>query len=171
MFKHLKQFFIKHELSAPYTVNRRGRVCLGTSRLGTGKSLTFFYSVSFPYTLYLYYFSCRSLRKVMLKTCIGTDRRNGKEYKDLTHFTESQGVPGGVFKNGNGDIFHGRTGAELQDSLDDLLPEEIPGIPRHRPGEFSPRSVHHRIHCKKRLAIFPSSARHDVTNQTLIGSE
>jgi hypothetical protein len=91
----------------------------------------------------------------MLKTCIGTDRRNGKEYKDLTHFPESQGVPGGTFKNGNGDIFHGRTGAELQDSLDDLLPEEIPGIPRHRPGEFSPRSVYHvEQECDKNTMFF-----------------
>jgi hypothetical protein len=105
----------------------------------------------------------------MLKTCIGTDRRNGKEYKDLTHFPESQGVPGGTFKNGNGDIFHGRTGAELQDSLDDLLPEEIPGIPRHRPGEFSPRSVYQRIHCKKRLEIFPSPDRMSQTKLSLDG--
>jgi hypothetical protein len=71
----------------------------------------------------------------MLKTCIGTDRANAKDYKDYSQFEESK-VP---YKNGNGDIFHGRIGGELQESLDDLLPEEIPGIPRHRPGEFSPR--------------------------------
>jgi hypothetical protein len=71
----------------------------------------------------------------MLKTCIGTERPNGKGYKDYTHFPETKEP----YKNGNGDIFHGRTGAELEESLDDLLPEQIPGIPRHRPGEFSPR--------------------------------
>lgn len=28
----------------------------------------------------------------------------------------------------------------LKEALSELLPEEIPGLPRHRPGEFSPRT-------------------------------
>jgi len=74
----------------------------------------------------------RSLRKVMLKTCISTDPNYIKDYP---RYAESK-IP---FHNGNGDIFHGSGGAELKEALSELLPEEIPGLPRHRPGEFSPR--------------------------------
>ena len=28
---------------------------------------------------------------------------------------------------------------DLKEAMSELLPEEIPGLPRHRPGEFSPR--------------------------------
>ena len=48
--------------------------------------------------------------------------------------------------NGNGDIFYGHRHGDdrLVDGVDDvgdddLLPEDIPGLPRHPPGEMSPR--------------------------------
>ena len=44
----------------------------------------------------------------------------------------------------NGDIFFhhradGLDGGLKEDLTDELLPEDIPGLPRHRPGEMSPR--------------------------------
>ena len=65
----------------------------------------------------------------MLRTCIGTDASVTKEYvspnprKTVTD---------------NGDIFRSQKETSL---LADILPEEIPGLPRHRPGNYSPRSV------------------------------
>ena len=45
--------------------------------------------------------------------------------------------------NGNGDIFYQHRGGldmdPASDLTDELLPEDIPGLPRHRPGEMSPR--------------------------------
>ena len=97
----------------------------------------------------------RSLRKVMLRTCIGTEGSNAKDYPN---FAENKIR----FENGNGEIVSGRGGGnisghgvghgrvnqwgeggatDLKEALNDLLPEEIPGLPRHRPGEFSPRFV------------------------------
>lgn len=94
-----------------------------------------------------------SLRKVMLRTCIGTEGSNAKDYPN---FAENKIR----FENGNGDIVSGRGGGnvsghgsghgrvsqwgeggatDLKEALSELLPEEIPGLPRHRPGEFSPR--------------------------------
>ena len=95
----------------------------------------------------------RSLRKVMLRTCIGTEGSNAKDYPN---FAENKIR----FENGNGDIVSGRGGGnvsghggghgrvnqwgeggatDLKEALSELLPEDIPGLPRHRPGEFSPR--------------------------------
>ena len=87
----------------------------------------------------------------MLRTCIGTEGSNAKDYPN---FAENKIR----FENGNGDIGGGRGGmnvgghsranrwgeggaTDIKEALTDLLPEEIPGLPRHRPGEFSPRLV------------------------------
>ena len=112
-------------------------------------------------------FALRSLRKVMLRTCIGAD--GTAPAKDYPHppFAENKIR----FENGNGDLvnhhrpgggrlLHGGSGVganhwgdpdhgahhghnghtdPLKDALNDLLPEQIPGLPRHRPGEYSPR--------------------------------
>ena len=91
----------------------------------------------------------------MLRTCIGAD---GSTARDYPTFAENKIR----FENGNGDLVnHHRPGShrhhggepggsnhwseghnghtDLKEALTDLLPEEIPGLPRHRPGEFSPR--------------------------------
>ena len=93
----------------------------------------------------------------MLRTCIGTEGSNAKDYPN---FAENKIR----FENGNGDIVSGRGGGivsghggghgsghgrlnqwgeggatDIKEALSELLPEEIPGLPRHRPGEFSPR--------------------------------
>lgn len=91
------------------------------------------------------YFYFRSLRKVMLRTCIGADGTTAKDYPNYPNYAENKIR----FENGNGDLVtnrHNGRGAwptqpppDLKEALTDLLPEEIPGLPRHRPGEFSPR--------------------------------
>ena len=92
----------------------------------------------------------------MLRTCIGSDGTNAKNYQN---FAENK-IP---FQNGNGDCrgghksgtqsrvqnHRGYNGGDIQwgpngetnvkETISDLLPEEIPGLPRHRPGEYSPR--------------------------------
>jgi len=96
-----------------------------------------------------------SLRKVMLRTCIGAE---GVTPKDYPNFAENKVR---VAQNGNGDIpghreagpgtfptrreasvtgglWPGQTNPALGEVLTELLPENIPGLPRHRPGEFSP---------------------------------
>ena len=96
---------------------------------------------------------CRSLRKVMLRTCIGADGTTAKDYPNYPNYAENKIR----FENGNGDLVNnrhnGRGGGlgavaapwahhpphHLKEALSELLPEEIPGLPRHRPGEFSPR--------------------------------
>ena len=95
----------------------------------------------------------------MLRTCIGAD---GSTAKDYPNYAENKIR----FENGNGDLchnkvdrYHGSEGAgshqwgrgesaggahsrnghtDLKEAFSELLPEEIPGLPRHRPGEFSP---------------------------------
>ena len=97
----------------------------------------------------------------MLRTCIGAD---GSTAKDYPNYAENKIR----FENGNGDVCHnrldrhqdgldahlGHSGAnhwggagpgrghsnpDIKQNITDLLPEDIPGLPRHRPGEFSPR--------------------------------
>ena len=97
----------------------------------------------------------RSLRKVMLRTCIGDGSTAAA--RDYPNYAENKIR----FENGNGDLSHhhrgvnhrgggsnhwrdgGDTGhhphTDLKEAMSELLPEEIPGLPRHRPGEFSPR--------------------------------
>ena len=94
---------------------------------------------------------CRSLRKVMLRTCIGADGTTAKDYPNYPNYAENKIR----FENGNGDLVNNRQNGRglaapwahqpphhLKEALTELLPEEIPGLPRHRPGgpgEFSPR--------------------------------
>ena len=105
-----------------------------------------------------YIFICRSLRKVMLRTCIGADGGGpGSEYpnfaenkvrvahnghngdlagnhhvRDINHHVHHGGGGGGW------SVGEAVTSSELGEVLSELLPEEIPGLPRHRPGEYSP---------------------------------
>ena len=43
----------------------------------------------------------------------------------------------GIFDNG--DIFSRQKSEELREAFSDVFPEDIPGLPRHRPGLYSPR--------------------------------
>ena len=89
----------------------------------------------------------------MLRTCIGAGEGGGPG-SEYPNFAENKVH---VTHNGhNGDVHHVRdvnhvghhggwggvgeavTSSELGDVLSELLPEEIPGLPRHRPGEYSP---------------------------------
>ena len=113
----------------------------------------------------------------MLRTCIGADGTAAKDFPnyaenkirfengngdilsgrgerhrghgagggDSNHWREG----GGVMRGHNGHSAHAHNGhTELKEALAELLPEEIPGLPRHRPGEFSPRWVSWRTrHC------------------------
>ena len=121
----------------------------------------------------------------MLRTCIGADGTAAKDFPnyaenkirfengngdilsgrgerhrghgagggDSNHWREG----GGVMRGHNGHSAHAHNGhTELKEALAELLPEEIPGLPRHRPGEFSPRWVNWRTrHCivTKKAAI------------------
>jgi len=86
-----------------------------------------------------------SLRKVMLRTCIGSEGGGGAA-KDYPNFAENRVRV--AAHNGNGEIPGHRwpgevvTTTELGEVLSELLPEDIPGLPRHRPGEFSPPRTH-----------------------------
>ena len=116
----------------------------------------------------------------MLRTCIGADGTAAKDFPnyaenkirfengngdilsgrgerhrghgagggDSNHWREG----GGVTRGHNGHSAHAHNGhTELKEALAELLPEEIPGLPRHRPGEFSPRWVSWRTrHCEPR---------------------
>jgi hypothetical protein len=82
----------------------------------------------------------------MLRTCIGAEA--GTAAKDYPNFAENKVRV--AAHNGNGDLPGHReqagrgwggevvTTTELGEVLSELLPEDIPGLPRHRPGEFSP---------------------------------
>lgn len=74
----------------------------------------------------------------MLRTCIGKEGSQAKDYPKFTENKIERRIP---FENGNGDIFSGRGTAlpEYKEVLSELLPEDIPGLPRNRPAEFSPR--------------------------------
>jgi len=80
---------------------------------------------------------CRSLRKVILRTCIDTTDTTTKEYTPYSvdkNLVES--APKGL--QDNGDIF-GKNGDDYRRAFTDRYPEDIPGLPRRRPAEFSPR--------------------------------
>ena len=93
----------------------------------------------------------------MLRTCMGTDAST-KEYpmQQQTHHNYHQqnggsngGGGGGLMSHAgggstkeiydNGDIFSAKKADEFREALADVFPEDIPGLPRHRPGQFSPR--------------------------------
>ena len=96
----------------------------------------------------------RSLRKVMLRTCIGADGGGpGAEYPNfaenkvrVAHNGHNGDLAGHHVRDINHHHVHGGgwsvgeavTSSELGEVLSELLPEEIPGLPRHRPGEYSP---------------------------------
>ena len=90
----------------------------------------------------------------MLRTCMGTDAST-KEYPPTSNYHSSNGgglaasSSGGAAGVGigvsgkeiydNGDIFSAKKADEFREALADVFPEDIPGLPRHRPGQFSPR--------------------------------
>ena len=96
----------------------------------------------------------RSLRKVMLRTCIGSEGGGpGAEYPNfaenkvrVAHNGHNGDLVGHHVRDNNHHHVHGGgwsvgeavTSSELGEVLSELLPEEIPGLPRHRPGEYSP---------------------------------
>ena len=88
----------------------------------------------------------------MLRTCIGAE--GGGPGSEYPNFAENK-VRVHAHNGHNGDLaghhvsrdinhHHGWsvgeavTSSELGEVLSELLPEEIPGLPRHRPGEYSP---------------------------------
>jgi len=95
-----------------------------------------------------------SLRKVMLRTCIGSEGGGpGAEYPNfaenkvrVAHNGHNGDLVGHHVRDNNHHHVHGGgwsvgeavTSSELGEVLSELLPEEIPGLPRHRPGEYSP---------------------------------
>ena len=78
----------------------------------------------------------------MMRTCMGTESSTTKEYPSVPPpaYYDSGGDKG-IFDNG--DVFTGRKADDdaIRETLADvLLPEEIPGLPRHRPaGQYSSR--------------------------------
>ena len=125
-------------------------------------------NISKYFTEYISYLT-RSLRKVMLRTCIDTDNSTMKEYPPYTSTNSKhrQYDNGGVFgKNGHAMssiLSSGGGGAqqrsnavlgtatttntlstadEYRRAFSDDFPEDIPGLPRHRPAggtDYSPR--------------------------------
>ena len=92
---------------------------------------------------------CRSLRKVMLRTCMGSDAATtGKEDPYPPHpppnYCSAMAANGSAAAADrhafdNGDIFSAKKADEFREALADVFPEDIPGLPRHRPGQYSPR--------------------------------
>ncbi|TRY69459.1 hypothetical protein TCAL_10190 [Tigriopus californicus] len=76
--------------------------------------------------------SIRSFRKVMLRTCMGTETSTTKE---VSSFPEKKSAQ--LFDNG--DIFRAKKSDDFCEVFSDIFPENIPGLPRHRPSLFSPR--------------------------------
>ena len=90
---------------------------------------------------------CRSLRKVMLRTCLDTADTSTKEFPTATSTTPATAQPPSTSYSAekaiydNGDIFGNKTDVYKQATAftDHFpIPEDIPGLPRHRPGEYSP---------------------------------
>lgn len=73
-----------------------------------------------------------SFRKVMLRTCMGTETSTTKE---VSSFPEKKSAQ--LFDNG--DIFRAKKSDDFCEVFSDIFPENIPGLPRHRPSLFSPR--------------------------------
>ena len=79
----------------------------------------------------------------MLRTCIDTTDASTKEYP-ATPYLAGSGVGGvGLTKDNcrqdNGDIFGKNADDYRRAFTNDRFPEDIPGLPRKRPGEYSPR--------------------------------
>ncbi len=80
---------------------------------------------------------------MMDNNVVGANSHNKIHFGNTTTAVAAGGDRERYHHNGNGDIFyHHRGGLDIDpasDLTDELLPEDIPGIPRHRPGEMSPR--------------------------------
>ena len=75
----------------------------------------------------------------MLRTCIDTTDTSTKEFP--TPYTADKSFPvdkTSLLQQDNGDIF-GKNAEEYRRAFNDRFPEEIPGLPRKRPGDYSPR--------------------------------
>ena len=70
----------------------------------------------------------------MLRTCIGAENATTKETTAYPNFTTTE--KSNLYDNG--DIF-GNTKLSTDPFYDPFRPETIPGLPRHRPGDYSPR--------------------------------
>jgi len=92
-----------------------------------------------------------SLRKVMLRTCLDTADTSTKEFPTATSTTPATAQPPSATSYSmaektaiydNGDIFGNKTDVYRQAAFTDQyptgFPQDIPGLPRHRPGEYSP---------------------------------
>ena len=75
----------------------------------------------------------------MLRTCIDTTDTSTKEYPATPYLAGGGGLAKDNCRQDNGDIF-GKSADEYRRAFtNDRFPEEIPGLPRKRPGEYSPR--------------------------------
>ena len=98
-------------------------------------------------------YRCRSLRKVMLRTCLDTADTSTKEFPTATSTTPATVQPSQATSYSaekaiydNGDIFGNKTTDNtvyrqtiaFTDQIPIPIPEDIPGLPIHRPGEYSP---------------------------------
>jgi hypothetical protein len=109
----------------------------------------------FPPALSLspFMYRCRSLRKVMLRTCLDTADTSTKEFPTATSTTPATVQPSQATSYSaekaiydNGDIFGNKTTDNtvyrqtiaFTDQIPIPIPEDIPGLPIHRPGEYSP---------------------------------
>ena len=71
----------------------------------------------------------------MLRTCIDTTDTSTKEFPATPYLAGAKEN----CRQDNGDIF-GKNAEEYRRAfINDRFPEEIPGLPRKRPGEYSPR--------------------------------
>ena len=110
-----------------------------------------FYPPSLSLSPFMY--RCRSLRKVMLRTCLDTADTSTKEFPTATSTTPATVQPSQATSYSaekaiydNGDIFGNKTTDNtvyrqtiaFTDQIPIPIPEDIPGLPIHRPGEYSP---------------------------------
>ena len=70
----------------------------------------------------------------MLRTCIDTTDTSTKEFPTTPYLAEKS------LLQDNGDIF-GKNAEEYRRAFIDRFPEDIPGLPRKRPCEYSPRYI------------------------------
>ena len=74
----------------------------------------------------------------MLRTCIDTTDTSTKEFPTPYTAEKSFTPDKANLVQDNGDIF-GKNAEEYRRAFNDRFPEEIPGLPRKRPGDYSPR--------------------------------
>lgn len=76
----------------------------------------------------------RSLRKVMLRTCIDTTDTSTKDFPATPYTAEKR------FLQDNGDIF-GKNTEDYQGAFNVRFPGDIPGFPKKKLDEYSPRCL------------------------------